>query len=307
MLPRCSYTLILLLVTVSYSFSYVEVAEGDSIHLPNIAQQPIDREPNNTETPSTSQRMSKAPIPPRDGAISGRRFAGGLLGTFVGFGTGHVALGTWKEAGHTFTGLESAYLAWSTLTIWYMSEDWDSRLPGWVNSARAAIGITGVFTAIPGFVGLRIADMISSWTHPLADRYDDGLRLSWPNTHASGISPKQYRRGGTLGTTIGFGIGHAVSGIYGVPAILYGAGELAGLGLVAMGMASGSWDGIAYIGLGVLLYGVTHTIEVVDIWTRPKVNWRSHRAKRSTIAVVPWRWTEILLARNEKNAIILVI
>lgn len=89
----------------------------------------------------------------------------------------------------------------------------------------------------------------------------------------------KYITGGVLGSTIGFGIGHAVQGRYGDKGWIFTAGEAAGLTAMVAGLASCkdetqsdgskekkcSQDGL--IGLGAAALIGFHIWEIVDAWT----------------------------------------
>lgn len=108
----------------------------------------------------------------------------GVLGTIVGFGTGHILQDRWENMGWVFTAGEAAGAA-LMIASWILN-------PG---GGRDIIGIVGYVT----FVGFRIWDIIDIWGEPLWNhRLEDsrprrasqsdalsfpgavvGLRLSW--------------------------------------------------------------------------------------------------------------------------------
>ena len=94
-----------------------------------------------------------------------------------------------------------------------------------------------------------------------------------------GISPGRYVAGGIVGTAVGFGIGHAISGEWTSTGWIFTVGEVAAL--------TGAF-GLSYVvaqedkGAGVLVFvgGMLIAIglniwEIIDIWTRPTIRSRA--------------------------------
>lgn len=100
----------------------------------------------------------------------GMYIGSGVLGTLVGFGTGHILQERWSEKGWIFTVGEGVGLA--------------LMITGWVVAAAGAVGAatagnpggavaawgTGAFVSLGGylvFAGFRIWDIVDIWGEPL--------------------------------------------------------------------------------------------------------------------------------------------
>lgn len=103
----------------------------------------------------------------------------------------------------------------------------------------------------------------------------------------TGISTGRYIAGGLVGTFLGFGIGHGISGIWKKTGWIFTFGEIAAYGLMFGGAASAAGnlvdvfsseegeEDIGVLGPSLLIAGgvsllALHIWEIVDIWTRPK-------------------------------------
>lgn len=99
----------------------------------------------------------------------GEIVGGGLLGTVVGFGTGHLAQRRWRDTGWIFTVGESASIialvggvaACSTADD---DDDEEDGLRLFSESAGCVVAV-GAVTAVT-FVAFRVAELIEVWAHP---------------------------------------------------------------------------------------------------------------------------------------------
>lgn len=103
------------------------------------------------------------------------------------------------------------------------------------------------------------------------------------------IGDGQYIAGGILGTFLGFGIGHAVSGVYSHNGLIFTLGELLATGIMigsSMNTSSVTSCSSYYnctttftvpagVTLGALAFVGLHIWEIVDIWAYPP----SHNAR----------------------------
>ena len=112
-------------------------------------------------------------------------------------------------------------------------------------------------------------------------------------TQEPGISPVRYVAAGMVGTFVGYGLGHAIAYEWSSFGWLCTAGELTPL---LVGVATGSFehlsnndssDDVVPIAL-VVSAGVVHVIEIVDIWSRPRVrsDW-AQSAPQAGFAALP--------------------
>lgn len=113
-----------------------------------------------------------------------------------------------------------------------------------------------------------------------------------PHADATGISLARYVTGGLVGTFVGFGLGHAIADEWTNFGWICTAGELTPL---LVGAASGSFrklgnqdhsDDLVPIAL-IVSASIFHVIEVVDIWTGPRVRADSAAASAPGWAVLP--------------------
>lgn len=95
------------------------------------------------------------------GAIVG----GGLLGTVVGFGTGHYAQERWRDGGWIFTAGESVSLSavFVAMAACPSGGD-DDGLQQLSDSADCVVPVT--VAAGVAFLGFRVAELIDVWVHP---------------------------------------------------------------------------------------------------------------------------------------------
>jgi hypothetical protein len=141
----------------------------------------------------------------RKGEISqAQLLAGGFLGTFIGFGAGHLPYEMYSSRGWIFTAGEVATLALAIVGATGVNNDCTVQPNGFrkcedVGGSRAAV-VVGVL----GFLGLRIWEVIDVWTIPSARNYDirrirqkmgrDLTDSSWvisPTLQASGAPNKR--------------------------------------------------------------------------------------------------------------------
>ncbi len=93
----------------------------------------------------------------------------------------------------------------------------------------------------------------------------------------------QYVTGGIVGSSVGFGIGHAIQGRYGDRGWIFTLGKSVGLGLSIAGVAGLSdsnclnnddieceSDDLTLTGVGYAMMIGVHIWEVVDVWIRGK-------------------------------------
>jgi hypothetical protein len=108
----------------------------------------------------------------RKGEISqAQLLAGGFLGTFLGFGSGHLPYQMYQSRGWIFTAGEAGTLALAILGATGIDNDCTVYENGLrrcedVGGSRLAL-VTGVL----GFVGLRIWEIIDVWTIPSDRNY----------------------------------------------------------------------------------------------------------------------------------------
>lgn len=120
-----------------------------------------------------------------------------------------------------------------------------------------------------------------------------------------GISPGHYAAAGVVGTVIGYGVGHAVAGEWSDFGWIFTAGELTPL---LVGGATLSFERLNdedrdndAMGIALLVgYGVFRVIEIVDIWTRPKVRGDSAAASSQG------RWAALPLPSRDGARVLLV-
>ncbi len=107
----------------------------------------------------------------------GQYIGGGVLGTIIGFGTGHIVQNRWEEIGWVFTAAELAGFS-LMVTSWAIG-------PG---SARDALGITGYLI----WSGFKVWEIVDIWGEPLWDHtiIHDSRRAmsSMPTGAVAGIS-----------------------------------------------------------------------------------------------------------------------
>lgn len=113
------------------------------------------------------------------------------------------------------------------------------------------------------------------------------------------ITPTRYGIGGAVGSLVGFGIGHAIVGEYHSFGWFFTLTELIcmpGIPLLAAGvMAIAAWDGkigVAFDDLitvwsGFFITGLVLTLglriwEIIDLWRRPKVQWKTTNSPATT-------------------------
>ena len=74
------------------------------------------------------------------------------------------------------------------------------------------------------------------------------------------ITARDYVLGGLVGTTVGFGIGHAVQGRWWADGKVYTFTQLAGAGLTVGG-------GFSELGfLGIALFSISKITEIISVW-----------------------------------------
>ena len=157
--------------------------------------------------PTYSQLSEEDRLLLRKGEISqAQLLAGGFLGTFIGFGSGHLPYQMWREKGWIFTAGEPAALALAILGATGINNDC-TRYSNYtkcddVGGSRAALAI-----GLIGFIGLRVWEIIDVWTIPSARNYEvravrqkmgrELTRSSWS------ISPIAFQPKGTSQTLPG--------------------------------------------------------------------------------------------------------
>ncbi len=90
---------------------------------------------------------------------------GGLLGTLVGFGTGHAAQGRWKDTGWIYTAGEGSAVAAVAIGVPSCTaahDDDDSFL--WSKEASCVLAVGGIAGGV--WLLFRIAETIDVWAHP---------------------------------------------------------------------------------------------------------------------------------------------
>jgi hypothetical protein len=112
---------------------------------------PVYRPPAPRVTPDEYKMLVRGEI------TDNQRVGGGLLGTFVGLGTGHIAQGRWGERGWIFTvGEVVTYgiLLAEMIDCWEISGDNSGCDEGWI--------VAGAL----GFAGFRIWEIVDVWAYP---------------------------------------------------------------------------------------------------------------------------------------------
>ncbi|HTL12330.1 MAG TPA: hypothetical protein VL588_07570 [Bdellovibrionota bacterium] len=121
------------------------------------------------------------------------------------------------------------------------------------------------------------------------------------------ISTGTYVAAGIVGTTLGFGVGHAIAGIYDHNGIIFTAGELLGAGLFLYGAAATTTNvscgsssctvtettPLATVG-GPVIFGALKIWEIIDIWTAPAAHnaaveeREKAKQKKTSLRLQPW-------------------
>ena len=133
-----------------------------------------------------------------------RYVAGGMLSLIPGFGIGHAVQGRWSDGyGWLFTVGEGLTLLGAGLSIMmtgiFCVDDDDSQ--GGCSDPKTDKWLTA-------FLVLKLGEAVSAWYPPkLMDIRDRRTRRNLKI-----IPHSRYITGGTLGTVVGFGVGHAVQG-----------------------------------------------------------------------------------------------
>lgn len=141
---------LLLLVLGTIALVATKAASATSPDLTQLAKQ---------KRVSLSSREARVA---RIGKISdGRQVSGGLLGTYPGFGLGHVAQGRWQDDGKFFTYSQLgavALMAVSGRCVGKVFSNKDNDCGG----PQEVLLLTGLI----GYVGLRVWEIIDVWKAP---------------------------------------------------------------------------------------------------------------------------------------------
>lgn len=240
------------------------------------------------------------PAEPEGGWLTKERYvAGGVTGLLVSFGTGHMIAGEWTNFGwfYTTTQVVGTGLLVGGFVLWEEGTVDAEEIPGYedmteeelnraeremVDEQAKIAGMVMLGTGA-GILGLSlIAEKIDYWVRTSPRVLPEHLERPSPrfgcrNAFGSScITEDEYVRAGLVGTFVGFGAGHFMTGetgrggafmvsellflgIVGAGGVLIiGAGEisvLAGASLVLAG-------GIGLVGLRIW--------EKYDIWKRPR-------------------------------------
>ena len=158
---------------------------------------------------SAKRKTRKARQQADEGITPFRYVAGGALSIFPGFGAGHAVQGRWwRDYGWVFTAGQAITFAGINeydSRICFSSSDQDDYDDCQAENDRK-LNVQSYW--ITAFALLKIGEVIHAWwPSKLAP-----LQRRAINPHAIAIPRHRYLWGGVLGTTVGFGSGHAVQG-----------------------------------------------------------------------------------------------
>ncbi len=209
-------------------------------------------------------------------AIGVPRYAvGGVVGSLLGFGLGHMIQGRWWDGhgwGFTMGGLFT-YLNWEA------AEEQNKTFP------------------LLLFLGTKLGETIDVWMPPLRSDY-------FPDRQT--MTTSRYVTGGILGTIIGFGSGHLVQG-RGVAAWPYALTQVSALATVVAECHSckedGSFDPVTPL-FGLMMYTLSRVLETISVWWPGARNYEivSRAPSPPKLAIVP-----LLYSDNPKLALQLTV
>lgn len=114
--------------------------------------------------------------------------AGGFLGTFIGFGSGHSVYEMYRSRGWIFTAGEVGFLSLAALGASGINNDCTEFNNGFRKCDDVSGSKGALATGLIGFVGMRIWEIIDVWTIPSSRNYEVrrirqkmGRELTQPN------------------------------------------------------------------------------------------------------------------------------
>ena len=237
-----------------------------------------------TTTPAAAEKTAVV-----DNIISPARYVlGGILGTTLGFGTGHSIQGRWwEDYGWVFT---IATIITGVGSLGEICGSGPSPNPSYLacvaRNKRATKPWRAAFFAVKG------VESISVWWPSNVGFPTSNQPLPPAKVSLLDISKQDYVLGGLLGTFIGFGSGHALQGRW----------QDNGKGYTFMQLAAvaSTWIGILYdygpaFFVGVPIFVIFRLAEIASVWGPSTSHYR-------VVATQPKLPFSILPLLNDKQA-----
>ena len=222
----------------------------------------------------------------QDNKISPFRYiAGGVVGTTIGFGTGHAIQGRWRsDYGWVFTvasivaGFQAAFRGDNCGVPGGDTVDKRPVMHVWENPNYDECVARNKRLRKPwanAFLITKGIETISVWWPRNVSFSSTRNRTQLSDSNLIDIREEDYVLGGVLGTFVGFGLGHAVQGRWQHKGKYYTYTQLAGLGLTVLGSScQGSSDygeGICHdpewmLLLGIPLFLISRIVEIFSVW-----------------------------------------